>query len=135
MQLTKNFNLSEFACKDGTPVPASLIPNVQELANNLQVLRDDLNTNRPAKAPPGVVITLPVNSAYRTKTYNKKVGGKPASKHLTAQAGDITCKWEDPKQLAARIEKLIAAGKMKQGGIGIYPGFTHYDVRGTKARW
>lgn len=135
MQLTENFNLSEFACKDGTPVPEELIPNIQELANNLQVLRDDLNTNRPAKTPPDVVITLPLNSGYRTESYNKKVGGKPNSYHPKAMAGDITCKWETPKQLAARIERLIKAGKMKQGGVGVYPGFVHYDVRGAKARW
>lgn len=123
MQLTKNFNLSEFACKDGTPVPASLMPNVQELANNLQVLRDDIGE------------AIHINSGYRTELYNKKVGGKKASQHLKARAGDLTTKSHTPKQLAARIEKLIKAGKMKQGGIGVYPGFTHYDTRGTKARW
>ena len=42
MKLTKNFSLSEFACKDGTTVPYQYMPNVQELANNLQVLRDYL---------------------------------------------------------------------------------------------
>jgi len=24
---------------------------------------------------------------------------------------------------------------MTEGGIGIYKGFVHYDIRGTKARW
>lgn len=123
MKLTTNFSLSEFACNDGTAVPASLIPNVQELANNLQVLRDEIGE------------PLHVNSGYRTPTYNAKVGGKKASQHLKATAADITAKSYSPKQLAAVIERLIKAGKMQQGGIGIYPGFTHYDVRGTKARW
>jgi hypothetical protein len=134
-QLTKNFHISEFKCKDGTHVPAELIPNTQLLADNLQVLRDDLNTNRPAAAPKGVEIGISVNSGYRTPEYNKKVGGKKNSYHPKAMAGDLTCKWETPTQLAARIERLIKEKKMKQGGIGIYPGFTHYDPRGVKARW
>lgn len=123
LQLTKNFNIVEFACHDGSPVPDELIPNVQELANNIQVLRDEIGE------------ALHVNSGYRTPSYNKQVGGKPLSQHLKAKASDLTCKSLTPKQLAAKIEKLIAAKKMKQGGLGIYPGFVHYDIRGTKARW
>lgn len=123
MKLTKNFNREEFDCRDGTIVPDSLLPNIQELADNLQVLRDDIGE------------PLHVNSGYRTPTYNKKIGGASDSQHKKAKAGDITTKSFTPKQLAARIEKLIKDGKMKQGGIGIYPGFTHYDIRGTKARW
>lgn len=123
MQLSTNFSLSEFKCKDGTDVPNELLPNVQLLANNLQVLRDYLGE------------PIHINSGYRSPAYNKKVGGKQLSQHLKANAADITTKSKTPKQLAAIIEKLIAQGKMKQGGLGIYPGFVHYDVRGTKARW
>lgn len=123
MQLTKNFHLSEFACHDGTPVPDSLIANVTDLVSNLQVLRDHIGE------------PIRINSGYRTPEHNKKIGGVSSSQHLLAKAADITCKSKTPKQLAAVIEKLIAAGKMKQGGIGIYPGFVHYDVRGKKARW
>lgn len=123
MQLTPNFNLSEFNCRDGRVVPPELIPNVQELANNLQVLRDDIEE------------PIHINSCYRPPDYNKKIGGAKNSQHLTASAADITCKTLTPKQLAARIEGLIKTGKMKQGGLGIYPGFIHYDIRGTKARW
>lgn len=123
MQLTTNFSLYEFACRDGTPVPEKYINNVKELATNLQVLRDYLGES------------VHINSSYRHPAYNKKIGGKPASKHLTAEAGDITTKSKTPKQLAAVIEKLIAEKKMKQGGLGVYPGFVHYDIRGTKARW
>jgi uncharacterized protein YcbK (DUF882 family) len=122
-QLTTNFDLSEFACKDGTAVPADLIPNVELLAKNLQVLRDYLGE------------PIHINSGYRTPAYNAKVGGKKGSYHLKAMAADITCKSKTPKQLAAIIEKLIAAKKMVQGGLGVYPGFVHTDVRRTKARW
>lgn len=134
-QLTKNFQLSEFDCKDGTKVPERLYDNVLLLAQQLQVLRDDINTNRPAMAPKDVQIPIHVNSGYRTPSYNKKVGGAKESQHLKGKAGDITCKWVTPSEMKARIEKLIKAGKMLQGGLGKYPGFVHYDHRGTKARW
>lgn len=123
MQLTKNFTREEFDCRDGTKVPDNLLSNAQELADNLQVLRDYLGE------------PVHINSGYRTKTYNKKVGGKAASKHLKAQAGDLTVKSKTPKQLHTIIERLIKQNKMKQGGLGLYPGFVHYDVRGVKARW
>lgn len=123
MQLTKNFNIEEFRCHDGTPVPNELMNNVKLLAENLQVLRDFLGE------------PVHITSGYRTPLYNAKVGGKKLSQHPLAKAADITVKSKTPKQLAAIIEKLIAQDAMKQGGLGVYPGFVHYDVRGKKARW
>lgn len=124
MQLTKNFTRQEFDCKDGTKVPDNLLDNCKKVAENLQVLRDTLNVP--------VSIT---GSGYRTPAHNKKVGGAKHSQHLTCNGADINAKGFTPKQLAKEIEKLIASGKMEQGGIGIYPNFVHYDRRGTKARW
>src|SRR5690606_20398480 len=118
MELTKNFNREEFDCKDGTPVPPQYIGNVMELADNLQVLRDHIGEP--------VMVT---GSGYRTPSHNKKVGGAPLSQHLTASGADINAKGYSPKGLAAIIEQLIAEGKMKQGGLGVYPGFVHYDIR------
>ena len=124
MKLTKNFSRQEFDCKDGTIVPEKYLLNVKEVADNLQSLRDYLE--------------VPVNvtgSGYRTPTHNKKVGGAKFSQHLTASGADINAEGYEPKQLAEVIELLILKGKMKQGGLGIYPNFVHYDIRGTKARW
>jgi uncharacterized protein YcbK (DUF882 family) len=122
MQLTENFALVEFMCKDGTPVPDNLICNVQALAEQLQILRDHLG--EPVR----------LNSGYRTPAYNKKIGGAPKSQHLLAKAADITVKSKTPKQLKTIIEKLIKEGKMKNGGIGLYAGFIHYDI-GAVRRW
>lgn len=123
MELTKNFKLSEFGCKDGTPVPPHLYDNVQELATNLQVLRDHIG------------IPLHINSAFRTESYNSKVGGSPKSQHKLAKAADLRTDKHTPKQLAKIILQLIEEGKMCEGGVGTYPSFVHYDVRKTKARW
>src|SRR5690606_32669728 len=101
MNLTKNFSMAEFDCKDGTAVPEKYHANVKELAENLQVLRDHINEP--------VLIT---GSGYRTPTHNAKVGGAKNSQHLTASGADINAKNYTPKQLAIIIEKLIKNEKM-----------------------
>ena len=104
MQLTKNFNRQEFDCKDGTKVPDEFLPNVQEVANNLQILRDYL------KVPVRVT-----GSGYRSQKHNKKVGGAKFSQHLTASGADINADGYTPKELAKEIEKLIkASSEMKK---------------------
>jgi uncharacterized protein YcbK (DUF882 family) len=123
MKITTNFNLEEFNCKDGSLMPNTVMINIIKLAKNLQVLRDYL----------GASIT--VNSGYRSPKYNAKIGGVKNSQHLLGNASDLMVKGFTPKQVAEAIEKLIKEGKMQEGGIGVYPTFTHYDIRGTKARW
>ena len=122
-QLTKNFKLSEFRCRDGTDVPEESMPNVQCLAENLQVLRDHLG--KP----------IHVISGYRSPKYNRKIGGARRSQHMSARAGDIKIKGMTPKEIKEVIEELISKGEMVQGGVGLYTTFVHYDVRGRKARW
>ncbi len=123
MRLTRNFNLSEFDCKDGSEMPSELLTNVLELAENLQVLRDFVG------------VPIKINSSYRSLSHNAKIGGSKSSQHLFGKAADIVVKGKTPAQVATIIKLLILEGKMKQGGIGVYDNFTHYDVRGHKARW
>jgi uncharacterized protein YcbK (DUF882 family) len=122
MKLTTNFSLNEFN-KHNFTVPTDVLRNLLELAKNLQVLRDEVK--KPIK----------ITSGYRSPEHNAKVGGVKSSKHITGQAADIKVEGYTPKQVTEVIEKLIAAGKMKQGGIGTYSTWVHYDVRGTAARW
>ena len=123
MRLTKNFSLSEFDCKDGSEIPSQLLPNVLELAESLQELRDFVG------------VPIKINSAYRILEHNASIGGTNSSQHLFAKASDIVVKGKTPAQVATMIKLLILEGKMKQGGIGVYDTFTHYDIRGYKARW
>lgn len=124
MQLTKNFTKQEFECRDGSAMPPQALENVKQLAQQLQVLRDYL----------GKKITI--NSGYRSKKYNATLkGASPNSQHLLGKAADIVIEGMSPKKVAETIENLIKEGKMRQGGIGIYKTFTHYDIRGAKARW
>lgn len=122
-QLTKNFNISEFACHDGTQIPERFHKNVQKLADNLQIIRDEANS------------PIHIISGYRHPNYNFKIGGAKYSQHLTASAADIVAKNMRPWKLRKLIRKLIKAGKIHNGGLGAYSNFTHYDIRNEIARW
>ena len=121
--LTKNFKLKEFHSHDGAIMPNEVFVNVVELANNLQVLRDSVG------------LPIKVNSGYRSPEHNENIGGVKNSQHLYGKASDIKVTGMAPKEVAETIISLIGEGKMKEGGIGVYPTFVHYDIRGTKARW
>ena len=123
MQLTKNFKLAEFKCPDGVLPEDDFLENCKELAENLQVLRDHIN--KPIR----------IISGYRHPEYNKKIGGAKRSQHMLARAADIKVSGMAPAEVHATILKLIKAGEMKQGGLGKYSTFVHYDTRGTAARW
>ena len=87
-------------------------------------------------------------SGFRTATYNKKVGGVENSQHLTAKASDIKVYYYnvvssslkiqtfvDTKKVYDLIEFLAEEKLIKNGGLGIYEHFIHYDIRNTPARW
>jgi uncharacterized protein YcbK (DUF882 family) len=141
-QLTKNFNISEFRCKDGSDVPEELENNCLELANNLQVIRDKFCIEL------GYDMPIDVESGYRTWKHHLNVYKKSKKKapknsfHLTAQAADITVKKGDKEllqHLYILIQELIDTDVIKKGGIQIYwnqnTPFIHYDTRGVKAHW
>jgi uncharacterized protein YcbK (DUF882 family) len=116
MKLTKNFSKREFDSKDGAEMPLEVLQNIKKLAENLQVLRDEL------KAP------ITVNSGYRSLKHNAKIGGAKKSQHLLGNASDIVVYGYTPQEVAIVIEELIRDGKMLQGGLKAYDTFTHYDI-------
>jgi uncharacterized protein YcbK (DUF882 family) len=122
--MTKNFNLSEFQCKCGCKMPDEVLENIKELACNLQYIRDYLD--EPIK----------LTNAYRCKEHNDSIkGSSKNSKHILGKAADIQCSNINPKTMADLIEDLISKNCIQEGGVGRYKTFTHYDIRGTKARW
>ena len=123
MHVTKNFNLNEFNSKCGRPMPENIKKNVIELIHNLQVIRDE------------VKVPISITSGYRSPEHNAKVKGAKDSQHVKGTAVDFKVQGLTPKQVAVIVERLIKEGKIKQGGIGIYPSWVHYDIRGIKARW
>ena len=123
MKITDNFSLAEFNSKCGRPMPNKVLKNITELAKNLQVIRDEVN------------LPISITSGYRSPQHNARVKGARNSQHLLGTAVDLKVKGMSPSSVALVIEKLIQEGKIKQGGIGIYNTWVHYDIRGTKARW
>ena len=127
LQITKNFNIAEMEYYD--KVPTALLNNAKEVLTNLQVLRDACGKS------------ITIMSGYRSPQRNEAVGGATKSQHMEGNACDIKVKDMDPKDVATLVDKLIKEGKMKQGGLGIYPratiseGWVHYDTRGVRARW
>ena len=121
--ITNNFSLREFRCKDGTDVPDELRENIILLCENLQILRDHIG--KPIR----------IISGYRSPKYNRRIGGARRSQHMTAKAADLRVSGMTPHELKQAIETLIKEGKMMKGGVGLYTTFTHYDVRGRNARW
>ena len=123
MQITKNFNLSEFQCKCGCKMPAKVLGNVLVLAEQLQVLRDALDT------------PIHLTNAYRCKAHNDSItGSSKNSQHLLGKAADIQIEHLTSREISTTIEIFIDEGIMKQGGLATYETFVHYDIRGKKAR-
>jgi uncharacterized protein YcbK (DUF882 family) len=123
MRLSTNFSLPEFASKDGSDFPEDVKINLAELAKNLQVLRDHFGRS------------VTITSGYRSASHNVRIGGARDSYHVRGMAADIQISGITPKQVYDAIEALIKEGKMKEGGLGLYDSWTHYDHRGKRIRW
>lgn len=114
-KLSTNFKVREFACLDGTDT----IFISDDLVSILQKVRTHFGKS------------VIVNSAYRTESHNKKVGGSDDSQHKYGMAADIRIAGVSPKTIATYVNKLMP----DRGGIGVYSSFVHIDVRTKKSRW
>lgn len=114
-KLSANFTVKEFACHDGS----DYILIDTELVKVLQKIREHF----------GKPVTI--NSAYRNKAYNKKIGGATNSQHCLGTAADIKISGITPLAVAQYVESI----QPSNGGIGLYKTFTHVDVRAKRSRW
>ena len=107
MQLT-NFSLSELDSPDrkgsGEEMKANFLKKLQE-----------------ARSLAGIPFSI--NSGYRTKRHNKRVGGTPNSSHLKGLACDISC--TNSTERALIMSSLIKVGFKR---IGIGTSFIHVDL-------
>ena len=94
--IAKNFNRSEFACKDNCGFD-NIDPKVVAMC---QTIRDAL-------AEP-----IKINSACRCEKHNAKVGGVKGSYHALGKAADLSCK-AGSRRLFEVIKELFAYGKLK----------------------
>lgn len=113
-QLSKNFKLSEFLCKDGT----KSVKYSTDLVALLQKLIDMC----------GLVEYGAITSGYRTPDYSVKVGGEKDDAHTVGIAVDIQFK-DKSKNIIPQKYIACLAQDLGFGGIGIMKNSIHLDVR------
>ena len=71
------------------------------------------------------IIGMPmeVNSGWRCKKHNKKIGGNPESEHSTGEGADIKC--ESSKMRYLLIKTALSIGFNR---IGVGNGFIHLGI-------
>lgn len=114
-KVSSNFKASEFACKDGT--------------NSLLLDKDILPILERFREYVEVPVTI--NSAYRTKSWNKVQGGASNSYHLYGRAFDIPFK-SSYKYLTSVDKMCNFFNTLGLKGIIKYPTFVHIDTRTRK---
>lgn len=117
-QLSPNFTVAEFKSKDGSD---TVLVN-PALVDLLEKIRKHFN--KP----------IDIISAYRTPRHNARLSGAAKnSQHMYGNAADIKIQGVSPKEIYDWLNSW------HQGGLGLYPTFTHVDVRNTVgkdiARW
>lgn len=120
--MTANFSFGEFACKGETCCGHSS-PISRRLVRALELLRLEVGS-----------VPLTITSGYRCNVHNKAVGGLPRSKHREGIAADVLT----PPHITSKEFAELAGrvGLFYKGGIGIYDGFIHVDIRtDSRARW
>lgn len=128
--ISTHFALSEFHSHDGSAYPEEWVgERLGLLCASLEVLRTELG-DRP----------ITIVSGYRSPAWNRRVGGAAMSRHLFGDAVDIAVDRLDPGEVYRVALALHQAGRVRWGGIGVYPGWVHLDLRpapadGHLARW
>lgn len=113
-KVSKHFRVREFACKDG----CSFVLISKVLVEILEGLREKIGEE------------IYINSAFRTPTHNKKVGGAILSYHQYGMAADIRAKTKTPKQLYSILDEMLKGW----GGLKLYNTFVHVDTRDKEWR-
>lgn len=129
MQLTRHFHTREFADANTGEVWNSA--ELKRLAMQLEVARAALGGH-------GIEVTG--KGGCRTPETNAQTGGADESQHLQCRAADIRVRdgrggYVPSPVVYAVLTQLMDGGHIAQGGLGLYDGFVHYDIRGQRTRW
>jgi hypothetical protein len=139
-RLTPHFLVSEFDCRDGSPLPLRLVPAARFVCEWW------LEPMRSRFGP------ITIHSGYRSATHNAQVGGASASVHLGrtemprhagppvvyALAADVGARDGSPSTWARwaleHRRRHPHLGPRGRGGIGRYStqGFVHLDTAAAR---
>lgn len=119
-KISKNFTFEEFTKSDtATRYRINNAITDWEVRDNIIALVENLlQPLRDAWGNP-----LFINSGYRSKELNAKVGGVATSQHCKGQAADVGC--SDPLALARLVKKL----GLTYDQMGVYPTFVHLSYK------
>jgi uncharacterized protein YcbK (DUF882 family) len=119
-KLSKNFTWSEITKSDvATRYRIQNAITDWDVRDNIIALVENvLQPLRDAWGQP-----LFINSGYRCKELNAKVGGVATSQHCKGQAADVGC--GDPLALARLVKKM----DLVYDQMGIYPTFVHLSYK------
>ena len=114
MKITTNFTLEELVhSSTAKRLGLDNTPNQQETDKLIKLAKEVLQPIRDAWKSPIVV-----NSAFRSETVNKAVGGSKTSQHKLGEAADITIgSKEQNKKLFNFILKMISSKKLNVGQL------------------
>lgn len=134
MQVSAHFSSREFDCHDGTLYPAEWVQD------RLVPLCAVLEAIRAAMGKPVIVVSGYRSPAYNAARARNSSGVAKDSQHLHGRAADIRVAGVPSAEVHAAVLALVKAGQLpKLGGLGIYRGWVHVDVRekvdGHLARW
>lgn len=108
--VSKNFQVWEFACKDGT--------------NKVLIDTDILDILQKVRDKFGIV---DISSAYRTPSHNKNIGGASNSYHIYGKAVDFRCRNYKAREILLFLEDLGVKGIEM-----IDENYIHIDSRPSK---
>lgn len=107
--LSTHFSRAEFACKCGcgfNTVDAELLVILEALRGHFDEM-------------------VKITSGCRCADHNRRVGGRPKSKHLIGRAADVQVDNVSP----SRVADYFSDTWPDLYGVGRYPTFTHFDSR------
>ncbi len=141
------FRMQEFYCRSrprgpkNRKVPKKFQGNVIRLAWAVEVLCQQLEL---WECEEGESILGIITSGWRAVDYNRRVGGAPASRHLTGRACDAVFRRVSPvdsrrltlspKRVFRCVRRLQRMRSTDLWGVGLYRGWVHLDTDGSEGR-
>lgn len=129
MQLTEHFNLAEFAQPELYGCAMAEYPSewVEERALALAYILEEVRAELGDKP-------VEISSGYRTPEFNGALlkAGYPVarnSQHCLGLAVDIVVPQRVPMEVYSAALGLHRLGVVRIGGLGLYSGWVHVDIR------
>lgn len=136
MQLSQHLKLSDLDQPEGHGCAAAQYPHKWVIDRAIPLAKI-LETVSSELGGQGYTVT----SGYRSKDFNDalRVAGYPVvegSQHCEGRAVDVVFQRARPIEVYAAVLGLHLQGRIRLGGLGLYSGWVHLDIRsGPFRQW